>query len=118
MHPSTPAPRRTGRAVGAATLATRLDFPAMTDTSGDPLYRLYGEMAALKAVVGVLLPLSTQPQVLLAVIESLEQATLETLGALPEDHPMRDGFQGTLGNYKQILRKSLDDAARAANDPE
>lgn len=88
----------------------------MTDASADPLYRLYGEMAALKAVVGVLLPLSPQPQALLAVIESLEQATMATLGALPEDHPMRDGFQGTLDNYKLILRKSLEDATRAAND--
>ena len=90
----------------------------MTDASGDPLYRLYGEMAALKAVVGVMLPLSTQPQALLSVIESLEQATLETLGALPPEHPMRDGFQGTLENYKLILRKSLEDASRAANDGE
>ena len=88
----------------------------MTDASGDPLYRLYGEMAALKAVVGVMLPLSTQPQALLSVIESLEQATLETLGALPPEHPMRDGFQGTLENYRLILRKSLEDASRAAND--
>jgi hypothetical protein len=88
----------------------------MSDASGDPLYRLYGEMAALKAVVGVMLPLSPQPQALLAVIESLEQATLETLGALPPDHPMRDGFQGTLENYRLILRKSLEDASRAAND--
>ena len=88
----------------------------MTDTSGDPLFRLYGEMAALKAVVGVLLPLSPQPQALLAVIESLEQATLETLAALPEEHPMRDGFQGTLGNYKLILRKSIADASTSAND--
>ncbi|GAB6194954.1 hypothetical protein [Lysobacter xanthus] len=88
----------------------------MTDTSGDPLYRLYGEMAALKAVVGVMLPLGPQPQALLAVIESLEQATLETLGALPVGHPMRDGFQGTLENYKLILNKSLEDASRAAND--
>lgn len=90
----------------------------MTDTSSDPLYRLYGEMAALKAVVGVLLPLSPQPQALMAVIESLEQATLETLGSLPADHPMRDGFQGTLGNYKRILAKSIEDATRAANDAE
>ena len=94
----------------------------MTDASGDPLYRLYGEMAAVKAVMGVLLPLSPQPQALLAVIESLEQATLDTLGALPPDHPMRDGFQGTLANYKLILRKSIEDAARtadgAANDAE
>ena len=90
----------------------------MTDSPGDPLYRLYGEMAALKAVVGVMLPLSPQPQALLSVIESLEQATLETLGALPADHPMRDGFQGTLENYKLILRKSLEDATRAANDAE
>ena len=88
----------------------------MSDASVDPLYRLYGEMAALKAVVGVMLPLSPQPQALLAVIESLEQATLETLGALPPDHPMRDGFQGTLENYRLILRKSLEDASRAAND--
>ena len=88
----------------------------MSDASGDPLYRLYGEMAALKAVVGVMLPLSPQPQALLAVIESLEQATFETLGALPPDHPMRDGFQGTLENYRLILRKSLEDASRAAND--
>lgn len=88
----------------------------MTDTSGDPLYRLYGEMAAVKAVVGVMLPFSAQPQALLAVVESLEQATMETLGALPADHPMRDGFQGTLENYKLILRKSLEDAMRAAND--
>lgn len=88
----------------------------MTDTSGDPLYRLYGEMAAVKAVVGVMLPLGPQPHALLAVIESLEQATLETLGALPEDHPMRDGFQGTLANYKLILRKSIEDAAQAAGN--
>jgi hypothetical protein len=67
----------------------------------------------------VLLPLSSQPQALLAVIESLEQATLETLGALPADHPMRNGFQGTLENYKLILSKSLQDAAQtAANDAE
>ena len=90
----------------------------MTDKSGDPLFRLYGEMAALKAVVGVMLPLSSQPQALLAVIESLEQATLETLGALAADHPMRDGFQGTLENYKLILRKSIEDSTRAANDGE
>ncbi|MGY3266771.1 hypothetical protein [Lysobacter sp. HA35] len=90
----------------------------MTDASAEPLYRLYGEMAALKAVVGVMLPFSSQPQALLSVIESLEQATMETLGALPESHPMRDGFQGTLENYKLILRKSLEDAARAANDGE
>ncbi|WP_133501756.1 hypothetical protein [Cognatilysobacter terrigena] len=88
----------------------------MTDTSGDPLYRLYGEMAAVKAVVGVMLPFSAQPQALLALIQSLEQATMETLGALPADHPMRDGFQGTLENYKLILTKSLEDAMRAAND--
>lgn len=88
----------------------------MTESSGEPLYRLYGEMAALKAVVGVLLPFSPQPQALLAVIESLEQATLETLGALPPEHPMRDGFQGTLENYKRILAKSIEDAAQAAND--
>ena len=88
----------------------------MTDTSGDPLYRLYGEMAAVKAVVGVMLPFSVQPQALLALIQSLEQATMETLGALPADHPMRDGFQGTLENYKLILTKSLEDAMRAAND--
>lgn len=88
----------------------------MSDASGDPLFRLYGEMAALKAVVGLLLPLGAQRQALLTVIESLEQATLETLGALPVDHPMRDGFQGTLENYKLILRKSLEDASRAAND--
>ncbi|GAB1596778.1 hypothetical protein [Lysobacter claricitrinus] len=87
----------------------------MTDASAEPLYRLYGEMAALKAVVGVMLPFSSQPQALLAVIESLEQATLETLGALPEEHPMRDGFQGTLANYRLILRKSIEDAARAAD---
>lgn len=90
----------------------------MTDASGDPLFRLYGEMAAVKAVLGVLLPLSPQPQALLAVIESLERATMETLGALPPEHPMRDGFQGTLDNYRLILTKSLEDAARAANDPE
>jgi hypothetical protein len=90
----------------------------MSDASADPLYRLYGEMAALKAVVGVMLPLSPQPQALLAVIETLERATLETLGALPPDHPMRDGFQGTLDNYKLILRKALEDASQAANDAE
>lgn len=90
----------------------------MTDASGDPLFRLYGEMAAVKAVLGVLLPLSPQPQALLAVIESLERATMETLGALPAEHPMRDGFQGTLENYRLILTKSLEDAVRAANDPE
>lgn len=90
----------------------------MSDASADPLFRLYGEMAAVKAVVGVMLPLGPQPQALLAVIESLERATLETLGGLPPDHPMRDGFQGTLENYKLILRKALEDAAQAANDPE
>ncbi|GAB2509560.1 hypothetical protein [Lysobacter humi (ex Lee et al. 2017)] len=90
----------------------------MTDASGDPLFRLYGEMAAVKAVLGVLLPLSPQPQALLAVIESLERATMETLGALPAGHPMRDGFQGTLENYRLILTKSMEDAVRAANDPE
>lgn len=89
----------------------------MSDASADPLFRLYGEMAAVKAVVGVMLPLGPQPQALLAVIESLERATLETLGALPPEHPMRDGFQGTLDNYKLILRKALEDAAQAANDP-
>lgn len=88
----------------------------MTDTSGDPLYRLYGEMAAVKAVVGVMLPFSAQPQALLGLIGSLKKATMETLGALPADHPMRDGFQGTLANYKLILTKSLEDAMRAAND--
>lgn len=88
----------------------------MTDASGDPLFRLYGEMAALKAVVGVMLPLHPQPHALLSVIETLEQATGATLGALAPDHPMRDGFQGTLENYKLILRKSLEDASRAAND--
>ena len=89
----------------------------MSDASADPLFRLYGEMAAVKAVVGVMLPLGPQPQALLAVIEALERATLETLGALPPEHPMRDGFQGTLDNYKLILRKALEDAAQAANDP-
>jgi hypothetical protein len=88
----------------------------MTDTSGDPLFRLYGEMAAIKAVVGVMLPLSPQPQALLAVIQSLEQATLETLAGLPAGHPMRDGFLGTLDNYKLILAKSIEDASKAAND--